>query len=219
MVAKSIEAHAERLFTRFPELRAVSDEFHKSYSILEKTFFNDGTLFVCGNGGSACDGDHIVGELMKGFVMRRPVTKEVFAQFEKAFGVEEAKSLTSRLQMGLRAYSLNVHPGINSAFANDVDPEMAYAQQLFAAGRPGDVFVGISTSGNAKNVMNCLKVARARGLKSILFTGMKNGACEPFADSVLRSPSKETFIIQEYHISMYHALCLMVEERFYGLGE
>lgn len=216
MIEKNVEAHAERMFKRFPELERLSAEFHQAYSILETSFFNDGTLFVCGNGGSASDGDHIVGELMKGFALKRPVTEEVQKSFDKALG-PEAKDFASKLQMGLRAMSLNVHPAITSAFNNDVDPEMTYAQQLFVAGRPGDVYVGISTSGNSKNVLNGFKVAKARGLKSVLFTGERGGVCESYADCCLRAPSKETFVIQEYHLPMYHTLCLMIEERFYGV--
>ena len=217
MAEMNIAGHAERLFKRFPELECLSSDFHQAYSILETSFFNGGTLFVCGNGGSASDGDHIVGELMKGFALKRPLTKEIEKRFEDALG-EEYKSITSRLQMGLRAMSLNVHPAITSAYNNDVDPEMTYAQQLFVSARPGDIYIGISTSGNSKNVLNGFKVAKACGVKSILFTGDRKGICEKFADCSLRVPIKETFMIQEYHLPIYHTLCLMIEERFYGSG-
>jgi len=217
MAESKIEDHAKRLFKRFPELESISQEFHQAYSILETSFFNNGCLFVCGNGGSASDGDHIVGELMKGFALKRPLTKEISDKFEQVLG-EEGKELVPRLQMGLRAMSLNVHPAINSAYNNDVDPEMTYAQQLFVSGQVNDVFVGISTSGNSKNVLNAFKIAKVNGMKSILMTGLRGGICEKYADCVLRSPSKETFIIQEYHLPMYHALCLMIEEKFYGSG-
>lgn len=215
MIDSSVAVHSERLFKRFPELQCLSGELHQAYSILETSFFNGGTLFVCGNGGSASDGDHIVGELMKGFALKRPVTKEIEESFERVLG-PESKNITSKLQMGLRAMSLNVHPAINSAFNNDVDPEMTYAQQLFVAARPGDVFIGLSTSGGSKNVLNALKVAKVKGVKSILFTGNRGGICEKFADCSLKAPSKETFIIQEYHLPIYHTLCLMIEEHFYG---
>jgi D-sedoheptulose 7-phosphate isomerase len=217
MLDSAVAKHAERLFKRFPELECLSGEFHQAYSILETSFFKGGTLFACGNGGSASDGDHIVGELMKGFALKRPVTKEVEKRFEEVLG-SEAKAITSRLQMGLPAMSLNVHPAITSAYSNDVDPEMVYAQQLFAAGKAGDVVIGLSTSGNSKNILNAFKVAKAKGIKSILFTGNRKGVCENYADCSLRVPESETFIIQEHHLPLYHALCLMIEEKFYGAG-
>jgi D-sedoheptulose 7-phosphate isomerase len=212
-----VAAHAERMFRRFPELECIASEFRQAYSILETSFVNGGTLYVCGNGGSASDGDHIVGELMKGFALKRPLTNDIVERFESVLG-PEGREMTKNMQLGLRAMSLNVHPAITSAFNNDVDPEMTYAQQLFVSGRPGDVFVGISTSGNSKNVLNGFKVAKVMGLKSILFTGNRGGICEKYADCSLRVPSHETFIIQEHHLPMYHTLCLMIEERFYGSG-
>ncbi len=217
MIEKAVGTHAEKLFKRFPELEALSREFYESYTILETSFFNGGTLFVCGNGGSASDGEHIVGELMKGFLSKRPLGKDVEKEFEEALG-PSFRDTTSKLQMGLRAISLNNHASLGSAYINDVDPYMNYAQQLFVLGRPGDVFMGISCSGGSKNVLNGFKVARAKGLKGILLTGSNAGACEREADVSIKAPAKETFIIQEYHLPIYHALCAMLEERFYGIG-
>jgi len=217
MIEKAVATHAERLFKRFPELEALSHEFYEAYTILETSFFNGGTLFVCGNGGSASDGEHIVGELMKGFLLKRPLSKELEKDFEEAIG-PSYKETSSKLQMGLRAISLNNHLGLGSAFINDVDPFMNYAQQLFVLSRPGDVYLGISCSGNSKNVLNGFRVARAKGVKGMLLTGMNGGVCEKEADVVIRAPSKETFVIQEYHLPIYHALCAMLEEKFYGIG-
>lgn len=207
--------HAEQLMKRFPELLPASGDILMAYSILEKTFFNGGTLFVCGNGGSASDAEHIVGELMKGFKLKRPLEGEALESFKKVLP-EDGEKLALKLQMGLRAISLTGHPALTTAYMNDVSPEMTFAQQLFVLGREGDAVIGISTSGNSANVLNTLKVAAVKGIKRILFTGMNGGICEKHSDVVVKSPSKETHIIQEYHLPIYHALCLMLEERFYG---
>ena len=216
MVNDSItQRHVKELLKRYPDLEQASEKLIIAYSILKNCFFNDRILFVCGNGGSASDSEHIVGELMKGFKMKRPVRDAIREYFRNILGNEE---LADQLQMGLRAVSLLSHPALSSAYVNDVDPLMTYAQQLFVMGREGDALIGLSTSGNAKNIYNAFQVARVKKIKTILFTGENHGICEAFADCVIHAPSRETYVVQEYHLPMYHCLCLMLEEAFYGNG-
>ena len=151
---------------------------------------------------------------MKSFRIKRKMPEQLAAKFETVLGNEE--NIAHKLQMGFRTISLNNHPGLSSAYINDVDPMMVYAQQLFALGREGDVLMGISTSGNAVNVYNAFKTARVMGIKTILLTGENCGICEKYADILLKVPANETYIIQEYHLPVYHALCSMIEEGFYG---
>ena len=126
------------------------------------------------------------------------------------------ETLAGKLQMGLRCISLISHPALNTAFMNDVDPLMIYAQQLFVLGRSGDAVIGITTSGNAENICNMFKVARARSITTILLTGSRQGRCEPYADLAVHVPASETYKIQELHLPVYHCLCAMLEENFYG---
>lgn len=211
--SQNVNKHADALFERFPEMRPESANFLSLYSTLKNLFFKRKTLFLCGNGGSAADAEHIAGELMKSFKLKRKHSSAVRENFEKVLGEE---NLLDRLQPGFRAISLNGHPALASAYANDMDPLMVYAQQLFVLGLPGDAVLGISTSGNAKNVCNTFKTARGMGIQAILLTGLNHGLCERFADVIFRAPSLETYRIQEYHLAIYHTLCLMLEEEFYG---
>jgi len=215
IISKNVNKHAEDLFRRVPELRAVSDPLLAIYSTLENVFVNGGTLFICGNGGSGADSEHIVGELMKNFILMRPHSDEM----KKRFAESGASDMLDILQPGLPAVSLLSHPALSSAFTNDVDGLYNYAQQLYVLGKRGDAVIGISTSGNSKNVYNCFRAASAMGIHTILFTGEKNGKCEELADLKLKAPSRETYLIQEYHISLYHTLCMMLEERFFGSSE
>ena len=203
---ENVNKHAERLFSRFPELEQYSESFRRVYSILKNTFVKGGTLFICGNGGSCADADHITGELLKSFVLKREPSAEVKAAFERTLGEE---NILDQLQPGLKAISLNNHPALSSAYINDVNPLMVFAQQLFVLGREGDVVLGISTGGGAKNVCNAFKAARAMGISTILLTGEKHGICEKYADEILRAPAVETYRVQEYHLPMYHTLCMM----------
>ena len=212
-ISNNVNKHAEELFRRFPELRAVSGPLFDVYSTLENVFVNGGRLFLCGNGGSGSDSEHIVGELMKNFILRRPHSNEM----KKCFADSGASDMLEILQPGLPAVSLLSHPALSSAFSNDVDGLYNYAQQLYVLGRKGDAVIGISTSGNSKNVFNCFRAASAMGIHTILFTGENNGICEELAEFKLKAPSRETYRIQEYHLPLYHTLCIMLEERFYGL--
>lgn len=206
---------SELLFERYPALLGVYDEFTATVAALCESFESGGTLFTCGNGGSAADADHIVGELMKGFLLPRRLPDDEIDEFERVLGAAGAETAKG-LQMGLRAISLNGHPALNSAFANDENPSLVYAQQLFVLGNPGDVLLVISTSGNSTNIIRCLEVARVIGVKSVLLGGGNGGNAAKMADISLLMPETETYKIQEYHLPVYHALCAAIEEEFYG---
>ncbi|MBO5645343.1 MAG: SIS domain-containing protein [Lentisphaeria bacterium] len=200
---------------RHPALESVVPQLEEAVRRTVELFRNGGTFFVAGNGGSAADADHICGELLKGFKSLRPFDKESLDKWEELFGAE-AREKASRLQKGLRAVSLLSHPGFNSAFANDVDASISFAQQLLALGRKGDIFLGISTGGNAENIKYALMAAKTAGICSILLTGNTPGVCEQYADLVIAAPESETFKIQELHLPIYHAFCLEVEDAIFG---
>ena len=182
---------------------------------METCYENGGKLLIAGNGGSAADSDHIVGELMKGFVKRRPVSAE-FAEALKQADPERGEELAKKLQGGLPAIALTNHTALSSAFANDVDGMLSYAQQVNGYGKAGDVFLGISTSGNSENVMYAAVTAKAKGLKVVGLTGKTGGKLAKLADVAIIVPEQETYKIQELHLPIYHVLCLMLEDKFYA---
>ena len=206
--------YLNELLTRYPVLADVEDQIKEAYEILENCYKNGGKLLIAGNGGSCADGEHIVGELMKGFVKRRAVSVEFANQLMKADPVR-GKELAEKLQGGLPAIALTGHPGLSTAYLNDVDGDLIYAQQTYGYGKAGDVFLGISTSGNSKNVMYAITAAKALGMKTIGLTGRDGGQLKEMADAAIVVPEKETYKIQELHLPVYHALCLMLEERFF----
>ncbi len=202
------------LITRYPLLESIRDEIERAYNTIVECYENDGKVLIVGNGGSAADAEHIVGELMKGFVKNRTVSEEM----QKALlelDPERGAGLIKNLQGGLPAICLNAHTSLNTAFANDKDPVMSYAQQVNGYGKPGDVFIGISTSGNAENVMYAAITAKAKGLKVIGLTGKNGGKLAKVSDVAVIVPEQETYKIQEYHLPIYHVLCLMLEDHFF----
>ena len=204
----------EELFVRYPVLEKNREDILKAYEVLEPCYRTGGKLLVAGNGGSCADAEHIVGELMKGFKKRRPLSEELqrrLAMEDTNHGEELARSL----QGSLRAIALDGHPGLSTAFANDVDGMLSYAQQVNGYGKPGDVFLGISTSGNAENVMYAAVTAKAKGMQVVGLTGKDGGKLAGIADAAVIVPEMETYKIQELHLPVYHALCLMLEHRFY----
>ena len=205
----------EQFLERHPELLVCRESLETMIETITQTFRNDGTLFTCGNGGSAADSEHICGEFLKGFRMLRPLEDSHRERFESMFGKEGA-AVGAKLQNGLRCISLLSHPAYLSAFANDVDAELVFGQQLWALGRKGDALLAISTGGNAANVKRALMVARVLGIRSILLTGNRHGSCEAYADCVVAVPESETYRIQELHLPVYHLLCMEVESRFFG---
>lgn len=182
---------------------------------MEECYKNDGKLLVAGNGGSAADSEHIAGELMKRFKVPRPVSKE-FADKLKAVDSERGTELAKNLERSLMAIPLVAHEALTTAYINDVDGIGVFAQQLFGFGREGDVFLGISTSGNSKNIINAAVVARASGIKVIGLTGVSGGELANVADITVKVPESETYMIQELHLPIYHCWCLMLEDRFFG---
>ncbi|MFR0809544.1 D-sedoheptulose-7-phosphate isomerase [Enterocloster clostridioformis] len=206
--------YLEELTSRYPVLEAVKGDVLAAYEILRDCYAGGGKVMIAGNGGSCADSEHIVGELMKGFVKRRPVSGDFAAALKKA-DEKRGEELASCLQGGLPAIALTGHAGLSTAFLNDVNGEMIYAQQLYGYGKKGDVFMGISTSGNAENVMYAVAVAKASGIKTIGLTGKNGGKMAGTCDCSIVVPSDETFKIQELHLPIYHALCLMLEEHFY----
>ena len=202
------------LSERYPVLKQTENDIKASYEIIREAYENGGKLLIAGNGGSCADAEHIVGELMKGFVKKRPVSEEMKEALEKADPVR-GKELSEKLQGGLPAIALVDHAALSTAFANDVDGMLSYAQQVNGYGKPGDVFLGISTSGNAENVMYAAVTAKAKGMQVVGLTGKDGGKLAGIADAAVIVPEMETYKIQELHLPVYHALCLMLEHRFY----
>ena len=212
-----IEKHLDLLIRRYPILSVCREDIAKAYDILETCFAGGNKLLVAGNGGSCADAEHIVGELMKGFKLPRRSTDELVEKL-RAVDPVRGEELAEKLQGGLPAIALSGHQGLNTAYINDVENGglLMYAQQVNGYGKAGDVFLGISTSGNSKNVMYAAVVARAKGMKVLGLTGSKGGQLAEIADVAIKVPETETYMIQELHLPVYHALCLMLEEKFFG---
>lgn len=207
--------YVDELIERYPVLETSREAIVNSYLMLEESYHNGGKLLVAGNGGSAADSEHIVGELMKGFCLPRKVSEE-FATSLKEVDAEKGAELAEKLQGALPAIALNNHSALTTAYLNDVDGLLCYAQQVMGYGLKGDVFLGISTSGNSKNVLYAAVTAKAKGMKVIGLTGCGGGKLAELADVCVRVNEKETYKIQELHLPIYHCLCLMLEQRFFG---
>lgn len=212
---KRVEKQLEILVNRYPELSAVKKEISEAYQILENCYAKEGKLLAAGNGGSAADAEHIVGELMKGFKLpRKP--EAGFADKLIKENEELGTVLAESLQGALPAIALDGHPALSTAYMNDCEPLLCFAQQVNGYGKSGDVFLGISTSGNSKNVLYAATTAHAKGMKVIGLTGAKSSKLEQMSDVCIKVPQTETYMIQELHLPVYHCLCLMLEERFFG---
>ena len=192
------------LFERYPQLNICTKDIKKALALMIDTYKNGGKILVCGNGGSASDADHIVGELMKGFLKDRKVTDERIPQ-----------ELREKLQGALPAISLCAHTSLMTATMNDNDADMIFAQQVYGYANENDLLIAISTSGNSKNVVNAVKVAKALGVKAIALTGETGGVLKDLADITICAPSTETYKIQEYHLPIYHYLCAKIEKEFF----
>lgn len=207
--------HIDLMISRYPVLDGIKQEIIEAYLIMEECYEHDGKLLIAGNGGSAADSEHIAGELMKRFKVPRPVSS-AFAEKLIEVDSKRGRSLARNLECTLMAIPLVAHEALTTAYINDVDGLDIFAQQLFGFGRQGDVFLGISTSGNSQNVMSATVVARALGIKVIGLTGAKGGDLGAIADAVIKVPETETYMIQELHLPIYHCWCLMLEDRFFG---
>ena len=210
-----LQKKIDYLLLRYPILKKIEKEIIDAYKLLEETFLKNGKLLIAGNGGSAADSQHIVGELMKSFRIPRPISKDFSA---KLTAIDSARGslLAKQLERGLCAISLTTHAALQTAFLNDVGGCGFFAQQLLGYGRSGDLFLGISTSGNSENIIQAAIVARALGIKVIALTGKKGGELIKFADVFVRVPYDETYLIQELHLPIYHCWCSMLEEKFFG---
>ena len=210
-----LESHVGYLIERYPKLAVCKEDIRKAYELLEAAYSNGRKLLVCGNGGSASDSEHIVGELMKEFKLKRKVYSDQ-ATALKAIDPELGQVLADNLQGALPAICLTGHSSLTTAFMNDANADLVFAQQVNGYGKAGDVFLGISTSGNSKNVLYAAVNAKAKGLKVIGLTGAKENKLMKYADVCIRVPETETYKIQEYHLPVYHCLCLMLEDKFFG---
>lgn len=204
----------DELIERIPELSGIREPIELTSKVICDSYKQGGMVLACGNGGSAADAEHIVGELMKGFCAKREVPVEHVEMFRKS-GAADWEYLVANLQQAIPAIALTNHPALSSAIINDTDPHMVFAQQVYGYGRKGDVLIGLSTSGNAKNVGNALKVARAMGLKTIGMTGAAASQFDDLCDILIKAPTRETYRVQEYHLPIYHTICLMVENELF----
>ncbi len=202
------------LLQRYPVLQACDQQLAAAFDLLATAFRGGHKLLVCGNGGSAADSEHIVGELMKGFLKRRPISSADAGKLQAAAG-DAGKEIASRLQGALAAISLPSQMSLLTATANDGDYDLTFAQQVYGLGRPGDVLLAISTSGGSKNVCNAVIVAKAFGLKSIALTGQSGGDLAPLADVAIKVPSDNVAEIQELHLPVYHWLSTELEAAFF----
>lgn len=209
-----MEEQLNILFERYPQLSVCREDIKKAYLLLEEAYTKGRKLLVCGNGGSASDSEHIVGELMKEFKLKRKVYSDQ-ATALKAIDPELGQVLADNLQGALPAICLTGHSSLTTAFINDANADLVFAQQVNGYGKAGDVFLGISTSGNSKNVLYAAVNAKAKGLRVIGLTGAKENKLMKYADVCIRVPETETYKIQELHLPVYHCLCLMLEENFF----
>lgn len=210
-----LQHHIDRLLHRYPKLERMASPIISAYQLMEQTYSHDGKLLIAGNGGSAADAEHIAGELMKRFKTPRPIPG-AFADKLKSVDLVRGTALAKNLECSLMAIPLVAHEALSTAFINDADGQGVFAQQLYGFGRSGDVFLGISTSGNSQNIMNAVVVAKALGIKVVGLTGADGGELARTADVAVKAPETETFMIQELHLPIYHCWCLMLEDRFFG---
>ncbi len=209
--------YLDRLVARYPALKCCKTNIQKAYQVMVQCFESGNKLLIAGNGGSCADSQHIVGELMKGFKLPRKCSAE-FAEKMCKIDSTRGLELAEKLQGGLPSIALTDHQALNSAYVNDVQNGglLTYAQQVYGYGRNGDVLIGISTSGNSQNIMNAVVVAKAIGMRVIGLTGVHGGELAKIADVAIKAPETETYLIQELHLPIYHCLCLMLEEKFFG---
>ena len=205
----------DQLFLRYPPLEVCRPEVEAACEAVINSYRHGGKVLVCGNGGSAADADHIVGELMKSFEGKRPLDDKIKRRLEKT-EPQRGHYIAGKLQQGLPAISLNAHTALITATANDLDPALIFAQQVAGYGRAGDVMIAISTSGNSQNVTDAAITAKAMGLTVIGMTGEGGGKLKETCDIIIRVPASRTAEVQEYHLPVYHTLCRVVEEEVFG---
>lgn len=207
--------HVKRLTERFPELAGCREEIVQAFALLKKSYDAGGMLLVCGNGGSGADSEHIVGELMKEFALKRPLPDKEQQRLRQV-SKEHGALLAKHLQGALPAVTLTSNIALSTAYSNDAAPELVFAQQVYGYGRAENVLLGISTSGNSKNVIYALETARSKDMATIGMTGEDGGRMKGLCDVCIRVPSGFTPEIQELHLPVYHCLCRMIEEEYFG---
>ena len=204
----------DTLVKRYPSLEGIRNDVENVSNIIIESYENGGKLLTCGNGGSNADADHIVGELMKSFSKKRPLESS-FENSLASIDPEKAEFLASHLERGLPAISLSAHAALNTAVSNDIHGDLIFAQQVNGYGKKGDVFLGITTSGNSKNVIYAAIVAKAKGMKVLGLTGETGGELKNYCDAIIRVPAKWTPEVQEYHLPVYHTICQIIEYHFF----
>lgn len=217
MLCESCLAALDRTVERYPALTCCHANIVAAVGVLANSFRSGGKLLVCGNGGSAADAQHIVGELMKGFALPRGLAADLKRSIRQ-HAPQAAEYLCDNLQSSLPAVPLGGAVGLATAFANDVAADLGFAQEVIGYGMPGDVLLAISTSGNSANVLYAAYVARAKGLGVIGLTGRDGGKLVDACDIAIVVPATETHEIQEYHLPIYHAMCIALEQEFFGTG-
>ena len=210
-MASKIEDNLATLLLHYPDLDSCIESLQLAYNLIQSSYDAGGKILLCGNGGSASDCEHIVGELMKSFEAKRPINHELRQRLED-IDPEQGAYLAEHLQRPLPALSLTSQAALMTAISNDVASDMVFAQQVLGYGKPEDTLIGISTSGNSSNVLHALRVAKAMGLKTVGFTGESGGQMRELCDAIICAPSNQTATIQERHLAMYHALCRMLEQ-------
>ncbi len=203
------------LLTRYPALAQCEKDIDGALELMKQTYYAGGTIYVCGNGGSCSDSDHIVGELMKGFLSRREIPCEQKKKFAEMFP-DNGEDMANKFQGAIPAVSLTAQGAILSAFANDVDADLVYAQLVYGYAGEKDLVIGLSTSGNSKNIVNAVKAAKFKGAKTLAMTGCKESKLSALCDVTVKVPETETFKIQEYHLPVYHYLCAALEKEIFG---
>lgn len=205
----------KELIERYPELSPVENEISKAAECIITCYQEERKVLVCGNGGSCSDSDHIVGELMKGFERKRPVGEDMKKQLVSVAG-ERGEYLSEKLQQGLPAISLTAHTALITAVANDTDADLIFAQQVVGYGNTGDVLIGISSSGNSQNVLDAIIAAKAKGMVVIGLTGETGGKMKSYCDILINVSGRRTAFVQELQLPVYHTICLLVEDFFFG---
>jgi len=204
----------KELLIRYPQLEVCKNDIITGLELMKQTYNDGGKILLCGNGGSCADCEHIVGELMKGFMSKRIIIGDLADKIKNEYP-GEGEYIVSHLQGALPAISLPSQTAVISAFANDVASDMVYAQLVFGYGKKEDLLIGITTSGNSKNVINALKVAKSLGMKTLAMTGETKGMADEICDVVIKAPASETYLVQEYHLPIYHWLCAKLEKLFF----
>ncbi|QGQ95225.1 SIS domain-containing protein [Paenibacillus psychroresistens] len=207
--------HLQTLQNKYPDLQDCLPQIQQSFNLLESCYRHNGKVLIAGNGGSAADSEHIVGELMKGFMLARPIPQSFRNHFSELFP-EENDEICDGLQGALPAISLVSQTAFMTAYSNDISSDMIFAQQVYGYGTEGDVFLGLSTSGNSRNIIRAIQIAKAKGMKTIGLTGAAGGKMKALCDVTITVPYQMTPDIQERHLPIYHTLCIMLEEVFFG---